>query len=118
VEGTFVYYVSELDPEEGKLIYPVIEYRMNGRIYNFKGEVWTAYKLNEKLPVLLQGRDPEKPILYTFRHFWLYPFLYTLMPILFWSAFAFSYINKNEKVLIDLKYPFFRKEKNTAVAKT
>jgi hypothetical protein len=117
VQGTFVFYVVDIDTVEGKLIYPVIEYEVKDSVYRFQGKEGTAYRLNEKLPVLLQEGDPDKPLLYTIGSFWLYPLFYTLLPVLIWSAFALSYVNRNEKVLINLKYPFFRKEKSTVITK-
>lgn len=110
ITGTFVFYVEEETPE-GKLFYPIIEYTKKDSVFRFKAAEGTAYKVKEKVPVLLRNGDPNLPLLYTFGAFWLYPLFYWILPLLIWSAFSLSYINKNEVVLINLKYPFFRKGK-------
>lgn len=114
--GKFVYYVEVIDSAEGVLIYPIIEFKYKDSIHIFKGRESSAFKLNESVPVLIQHKDPQQPLLYTFESFWLYPLFYSLLPIILWAAFSLSYIAKNEIVLINLKYPFFKKEKkNTDV---
>jgi len=110
ITGNFAFYVEE-DTPEGKLVYPIIEYRIKDSIYRFKGEEATAYKVNQKVPVLLQGKDHDRPMLYTIGAFWLYPLFYWILPLIIWAAFSLSYVRKNERVLINLKYPFFRKQK-------
>jgi hypothetical protein len=114
VEGKFVFYISENDSLEGKMVYPIIEYVVKDSVYRFRGNEGSSYKLNEKLPVLLEENDPERPLLFTIGSFWLYPLLYWLLPVLIWSAFSLSYINGNENVLINLRYPFFKKEKSSS----
>jgi hypothetical protein len=111
VTGTFVYYVEVNDTSEGKLFYPVIEYKYQDHVYHLNGREGTAYKLNQSVPVLLEHKDPAQPLLYTLESFWLYPLFYILLPVLLWAAFSLSYIAKDEIVQINLKYPFFRKEK-------
>jgi hypothetical protein len=108
-EGTFVFYVAENDTTGEKLVYPVIEYRVKDSVFQFKGREGSSYKLNEKIPLLL--RKKEDPVVYTLESFWLYPLFYVLLPILLWAAFSLSYVNKNETVFINWRYPFFRKEK-------
>lgn len=117
VKGKFVFYVSENDTTEGALVYPVIEYAVKDSAYRFKGREGTAFEVDERVPVLLQDHDPGKPMVFTLTSFWLYPLFYIILPILIWAAFSLSYVQKNEKVLIDLKYPFFRKEKGSAELK-
>jgi hypothetical protein len=112
-EGTFVFYALDENPEEGKLVYPVIEYTVEGEVRQFKGPEGVAFKLNEKVPLLLEDGNKESPLLYTIGYFWLYPLFYVILPLIVWSAFSLSYINKDEHVLIDLKYPFFKKEKTS-----
>jgi hypothetical protein len=110
VQGKFIFYVSENDSLEGKLFYPVVEYEVKGKVYRFRGREGASYELNEELPVLLKDHDPERPVLYTIGSFWLYPLFYVILPVIIWAAFSLSYVNKNEKVVINLKYPFFKKE--------
>jgi hypothetical protein len=113
VEGKFVFYVSENDTTDGALVYPVIEYEVKDSAYRFKGREGSAFELNEHVPVLLEDHDPNRPMLFTTGSFWLYPLFYIILPVLIWAAFSLSYIQKNEKVLINMKYPFFRKEKGS-----
>lgn len=111
VQGTFVFYITENDSLEGQLTYPIIEYRIKDSIYRFRGREGTSYKLNESLPVLLEDHDPDRPLLYTIGAFWLYPLFYWILPVLLWTAFSLSYIGKNEKLVLNFRYPFFKKEK-------
>jgi len=110
IAGTFAFYVEEETPE-GKLFYPIIEYTNKDSVFRFKANEGTSYKVNEKVPVLLQNGDPNRPLLYTFGAFWLYPLFYWILPVIIWAAFSLSYINKNEVAVINFQYPFFRKEK-------
>jgi len=110
ITGTFAFYVEDETPE-GKVFYPIIEYAIKDSIFRFKGAEGTSYELKEKVPVLLQKKDPDQPLLYTIGSFWLYPLYYWILPLIVWAAFSLSYISKNEVVLMSLKYPFFRKNK-------
>jgi hypothetical protein len=110
ITGTFVFYVEE-DSPEGKLIYPIIEYTVKDSVFRFKAAEGTSYKLKEKVPVLLENGDPNQPLLFTISSFWLYPLFYWILPFIIWAAFSLSYITRREVVIIDFKYPFFRKGK-------
>jgi hypothetical protein len=112
IAGTFVFYIEDNDTTEGKLFYPIIEFQYKDSVYRFKGREGSSFELNQVIPVLLENKDPSKPLVFTVGSFWLYPLFYLMLPLLIWSAFSLSYVNKNEVVTIALKYPFFKKEKN------
>jgi hypothetical protein len=116
VAGTFVFYVEDNDTTEGKQFYPIIEFKYKDSVYRFKGREGSSYKLNQKLPVLLKNKNPDKPMLFTLESFWLYPLFYMILPVIIWSAFSLSYVTKNETLEINLKYPFFRKKKSPVVS--
>jgi hypothetical protein len=115
VQGTFVFYINEAGnvemPSDNNLFFPIFEYRMKDSVYQFQGRENSSYVLHEKVDILLEGKDPDRPLLYTWSSFWLYPFLYWILPVIVWSAFSLSYINDNERLSIDLNYPFFIKQK-------
>jgi hypothetical protein len=117
VKGTFVFYVEDNDTAEGKLFYPVIEFKYKEKVYRFKGREGTSYELNQEIPVLLEHKDPDKPLVFTTGSFWLYPLFYLILPLIIWSAFSLSYVTKNEVVEINIRYPFFRKKKNNRIQK-
>jgi hypothetical protein len=111
--GTFIFYVEDNDSTEGKLFYPVIEFRYRDSVFRFNGREGSSFDLNQKVPVLLEHGNPEKPILFTIESFWLYPLFYWILPVLVWAAFSLSYVTKNELVEVRIKYPFFKKKKRT-----
>jgi hypothetical protein len=113
VKGTFIFYVEENDSTEGKLIYPIIEFQYKNNTYRFKGREGTSYKIQQNVPVLVQSKNPESPLLFTIESFWLYPLFYLILPIIIWAAFSLSYIAKNEVLEINFTYPFIRKKRNT-----
>jgi hypothetical protein len=113
VNGTMVFYVEDNDSLEGKLFYPVIEFKYKDSLYRFQGAEGSSYEINESIPVLLKQDDPERPLLFTLQSFWLYPLFYVILPVMLWAAFSLSYVNKNEVVEINLKYPFFKKKKKS-----
>lgn len=118
VNGTMVFYIEE-DGQEGKLFYPIIEYEYNDSIFRFRAREGASYELKQNIPVLLEEKDPDKPLVFTIGSFWLYPMFYIIFPIALWAAFSLSYVNKNEFVEINLRYPFIikRKNNNTSVSK-
>lgn len=118
VKGTMVFYVEANDSIEGKVFYPVVEFEYKDSIYRFKGKEGASFEIKEEVPVLLRNKNPETPLVFTIVWFWLYPLFYVILPLALWTAFALSYVNKNETVEINLKYPFFRKQKNTNIAIT
>jgi len=117
VQGTFVFYIDEAGdvktPQSDNLFFPIIEYRMKDSVYQFRGRENSIYSPHEKVEILLEGKDPDRPLLYNLSSFWLFPLFYWILPVIVWAAFSLSYINENERLCIDLKYPFFRKQKKS-----
>ncbi|MFL5765361.1 MAG: hypothetical protein ACJ77K_15560 [Bacteroidia bacterium] len=116
ITATFAMNVNAEKNNE-QIIYPIVEYtrksRYNGAdtVYQFAGTADTKYDEGETVPVLLIGKDPNFPMLYSFGSFWLFPLVYYILPLLLWSAFCFSFIGKKETVLVSFRPPFFSKMK-------
>lgn len=110
VIGTFVFYIEEVVKEE-KVSFPIIEYTIKDSTYQFRGRENTSYEINEKVPVLLERKNPDYPLLFSIQSFWLYPLFYWVLPVIIWAAFSLSYIHANEKVVINFKFPFLKKIK-------
>ena len=90
---------------------PIIEYSVKDSVYQFRAKRDTHYEPGQNVPVLLENKDPDSPLLFTVGSFWLYPLLYYILPILIWASFITSYVAKNERVEITIEFPFFRKKK-------
>lgn len=108
VSGTFVFYVEE-DSPDGKLISPIIEYKLNDSIYRLKGEEGNSYKPAETVPVLIQNNDTNRAIEYTIGSFWLFPMVYWILPLTIWTAFSLTWLGKKDKLEIRMSRPFFKK---------
>ncbi len=110
VHGEFVFYIDEVVDAE-QVSFPIIEYAVRDSIYQFRAKRDTHYKVGQTVPVLLENRNPDTPLLFTLGSFWLYPILFYILPLLIWISFITSYIGKNEYVAIRFDFPFFRKYK-------
>jgi hypothetical protein len=108
IQGTYVFDIEEERPE-GKVIFPIIEYRIKDSVYQFRAQEGTTYEEGQKVDVLLEGKDHDQPLLYTFGSFWLFPIVYFILPFLLWTAFALSYLGKNEMLQIGKKGAFIKK---------
>ena len=85
ITGTFAFYIEEVIKEE-KVNFPIIEYTIKDSTYQFRAKENTTYEEGETVPVLLENKDPDFPLLYDANSFWLYPLFYFLLPVLIWSA--------------------------------
>ena len=112
VDGKLLYYVTiDTSIEKGTEIYPLIGFEYNKELYQFYGRESASYEKNETIPLLIKNKNTKEPIIYTIETFCLYPLFYCLLPFAIWAAFALSYIEKKEQLHINLKDPFFKKEK-------
>lgn len=109
VNGRFVYYVAQ-ESTEGKLIYPVIIYSIKDSTYQFMDREGSSYELNDELSLLVRNNNPDDTMLYTLSSFWLYPLFYLILPLLLWSAFVLSFIGKQDRVILQFRFPFFAKQ--------
>ncbi|CAN5337102.1 hypothetical protein BH10BAC1_BH10BAC1_06290 [soil metagenome] len=112
ITGTFAFYIEEVIKEE-KVNFPIIEYTIKDSTYQFRAKENTEYAEGESVSVLLENNNPNTPLLYDINSFWLYPLFYFLLPVLIWVSFSLSYIDKNERLEIGFKSPFFRKTKKS-----
>lgn len=112
INGTFAFYIEEIVKDE-KVNFPIIEYTIKDSTYQFRAKENTTYEERETVPVLLENKDPDFPLLFDINSFWLYPLFYFLLPLLLWVSFAISYIGKNEIIAIGIMPPFFRKIKKS-----
>jgi hypothetical protein len=110
IEGTYVFDIEEERPE-GKVVVPIIEYQIKDSVYQFRAQEGTSYETGQKVNILLQGKDHDQPLLYTVGSFWIFPLVYFILPIILWTAFALSYLGKNEGLQISFRKPFFKKVK-------
>lgn len=108
--GKFVFDIDET--VNGELVsFPIIEYHVKDSIYQFRAKRDTHYKPGQPVPVLLENKDPDTPLLFTIGSYWMYPLLYYILPVLLWVSFITSYVGKNEIIEIRIRSPFFKKVK-------
>jgi hypothetical protein len=110
VDAVFAFYITEPKGNE-TVVYPILEYTSHDSICQFRGREGTSYSEKQQVPVLLINKDSENPMLYTFTDFWLYPIVYSLLPVMLWSAFCLSFLAKNEYLFISSTAPYFRRER-------
>lgn len=110
ITGKFAFYIEEVVKEE-QVVFPIIEYTIKDSTYQFRAKENTKYEEGETVPVLLKNKNPDLPLLYDLNSFWLFPLFYFLLPLLIFISFIMSYIGKNEKIEISLKFPLFKKSK-------
>lgn len=108
ITGKFAFYIEEVVKEE-QVVFPIIEYTIKDSTYQFRAKENTKYEEGETVPVLLKNKNPDLPLLYDLNSFWLFPLFYFLLPLLIFISFIMSYIGKNEKIEISLKFPFLKK---------
>lgn len=110
ITGKFAFNIEEVVKEE-QVVFPIIEYTIKDSIYQFRAKENTKYEEGETVPVLLKNKNPDLPLLYDLNSFWLFSLFYFLLPLLIFISFIMSYIGKNEKIEISLKFPFLKKSK-------
>jgi len=111
VDGKLLYYIEvDTNMEIGMQIFPVIGFEYNSESIMFNGREGSNYEKNKNIPLLIKNKNTQEPIIYTFETFWLYPLFYCILPFVIWAAFSLSYIEQRELLIINLKYPFFKKE--------
>ncbi len=111
INGELLYYVSlDATAEKQLEIYPVIGFEYDKKAYTFYGREGAGYEKNKIIPLLIKNKNTKEPIICTLETFWLYPLFYCLLPLAVWAAFSLSYIDKKEELLVNLKYPFLKKE--------
>lgn len=79
---------------------PHIEFEAAGHKFKIKGTPNTKYKLNDKIRVIYDSKNPQNAKIYSLLEFWILPFLYYLIPIMISSAIILSFIEPNGFLVI------------------
>lgn len=74
---------------------PIIEFKVNDQTYTFDGETNTVISPDEIIPVIYKTNNPAKAKIYTFQTFWLPPILYTIAPLLIYSALVLAFFKSS-----------------------
>ena len=89
---------------------PIIQFATDSFTITFTGITYSDLNIGDKVKVIYNKDEPTKAYVYSFEGFWFTPLLYCLLPLLFLTAAAFSFLTKSERVNITLgkKIKFFK----------
>ena len=92
---------NETFPEDTESA-PIVSYYVEDENYVFTAQRNLEYEAGEVIKVIYKKKHPEKANIYSFSGFWLTPFLYCFIPITLMSALIFSFISKNDLIILSL----------------
>jgi len=81
----------------------IIRFEYEGDTIYFTGEQNVNYELGEQVKVIYKKENPNKAKVYSFAGFWLAPLFYCIIPLWLLSALVLSLMNKNDKLVINLR---------------
>lgn len=83
--------------------YPRISFKLNDKTYEFMGESNIDLRGLETIDVIYDINNPENAAVYSFNGFYMGYFFYLIIPVMLYAAFIYSWFDKRDFVLVDLR---------------
>ncbi len=93
---------------EGKVVgwdgnEPVVSFKLKGEIIQFTGEIDTNVDVGDNVNVLYEEAAPKNAAIFSFTGFFMPYFWYLVLPLLFFTAFIYSYFGRYDTVTVNFK---------------
>ena len=99
-------------------VYPVIQFETKKSIITFGGEINMEIDNPMDVPVIYKINEPTNAMVYTIVGFWMSPFIYAILPLLFLTAAVFSLLSEKEGLRLTLPFGNKKTEETKEIERT
>lgn len=82
---------------------PIVYFTLDGKVIQFAGETNLDVDVGDKVSVIYEEANPKNAAVFSFTGFFMPYFMFLIMPLLFYTAFVYSYFGRNDTVTVNFK---------------